>query len=874
MKISVPVIANVDFLLLGGAVEGCRKAVELAKKGYSVFAATPYSHFGEDICSTLELLDSGRKTPAQVKHELDLAFIESGADFLFQSSAAALTLDEKGNVAGAVIANRTGFQAINAKCILDATQFGMAAQYYCNGENNFIPGEYEVSLIQIGACKTSGGITLEQLPDVVEDGISYPVFRAIKRMNFTEFSPESLNKGMITMRRACFHPDMVRCADQCVYHFGNVCKPVDPESGILTKENFTFAETLIQKRPARKASRVKTFSSSGKNYEVVRLDKPIRFNDDSFPTIAFDLNALPVLASCDVLVTGAGTAGAPAAIAAARSGAETIVTESMAYPGGICTSGMICTYWFGNRCGFTRELDKCSNEMGPNPVTDILHGNTYNPIWKQQWLMQEIDDAGGKQFYFTFCVGAVIQGNQVCGSLCAGPFGCGIILAKRCVDATGNADLAAAAGGAVMPFIPEEPAVQGAGLAPFPLKPHTEGSDENSDYSFVCDSDVADGSRFFVMARGKFNDCFDVTNILDTRERRRIDGDIHLQPQDIYANRTYSDTITIARSNFDTHGFTVHPMFLIKASEKEPYYAKVPFRALLPKNLEHILVTGLAVSAHRDCMPLIRMQPDLQNQGYAAGLAAAMTAADELPMRKIDIRKLQKKLVGKEILPESILQENDAVCRNSGDGSHSFLSLIFLDEQNAIPNLKKMFSADPENIQYALILAYLGDDSGKNLLKRTVESMEWDQGWNYRGMGQFGASCSPLDSMIMALDRINDGADIIFKKLQTISVQSEFSHIRAVCMYFIHHPQPAAAKELRRLLSSSGMSGHAIKNYSDALASNRKDRDDTSVRNLQLKEIYLAKALCKCDSLDTFGRSVLDSYRTSMQGYYSLFAKV
>ena len=36
MKISVPVIADVDVLLLGGTLEGCRKAVELAEKGYSV----------------------------------------------------------------------------------------------------------------------------------------------------------------------------------------------------------------------------------------------------------------------------------------------------------------------------------------------------------------------------------------------------------------------------------------------------------------------------------------------------------------------------------------------------------------------------------------------------------------------------------------------------------------------------------------------------------------------------------------------------------------------------------------------------------------------------------------------------------------------
>ena len=35
------------------------------------------------------------------------------------------------------------------------------------------------------------------------------------------------------------------------------------------------------------------------------------------------------------------------------------------------------------------------------------------------------------------------------------------------------------------------------------------------------------------------------------------------------------------------------------------------------------IVAGLGISAHRDAMPIIRMQPDVQNMGYVAGVAAA-----------------------------------------------------------------------------------------------------------------------------------------------------------------------------------------------------------------------------------------------------------
>ena len=871
MKISVPVIAEVDFLLLGGGVEGCRKAIELAEKGYTVFAAADTSCFGDDVCSSLEILQDGKTTPMQLKHELDLRFIRAGIDFLFQSPAVALTLDDSGRVAGAVIANRTGFQAVNARCILDATQWGLASRLY-NGKNVFRPGEYEVSLIQIGACNATDDMTLEKLPfPAVEKGMQYPVFRAVKRMYFAECSPRSLNDALVKMHRACFHPAMSRSAGRCVFHFGKVYESADPASGILAPENYALAETVSAARPAPKAVRVKGDPGPAEDHDAVRLDKPVRFGDRNFGSVEFELNTLPVLDSCDVLVVGAGTAGAPAAIAAARSGAGTIVTESLSFPGGICTSGRVSAYCYGNRCGFTRELDEGRSAMGPEPDFVIIDAATYNydPVRKQEWLLEQMEDAGAVQLYHTLCIGAAVRGNQVCGSLCAGPLGAGVILAKRCIDATGNADLAAAAGGATEPLLSEgEPAVQGAGLPPFPIARRNQ----NTDYSFVCDSDVLDSSRFFVMARGKFADHFDAGEILDTRERRRIDGDLHLQPQDIYANKRYSDTITVAMSNFDTHGFIVHPLFLLKATEKDPYYAKVPFRALLPKNLEHILVTGLAVSAHRDCMPLIRMQPDLQNQGYAAGLAAAMAAEADLPMRKLDIRKLQRKLVDKEILPESILTETDSVGGIDKDSSHYFLASVFLDEQGALPRLKEKYAAGPDDVGLAQILAFLGDDSGKALLEKTVDSLDWDPGWNYRGMGQFGPSCSPLDSLIFALDRIGGGSEAVLRKLKSVTDRTEFSHIRAVCMSLIRHPQKAAAADLHRLLSLPGMSGHAVKSYADALASNRETRNDTSVRNSQLKEIYLAKALCKCDPADELGKRLLASYRDSMQGYYSLFA--
>jgi hypothetical protein len=53
----------------------------------------------------------------------------------------------------------------------------------------------------------------------------------------------------------------------------------------------------------------------------------------------------------------------------------------------------------------------------------------------------------------------------------------------------------------------------------------------------------------------------------------------------------------------------------------------------------------LGTSADRDAVSLVRMQLDLQNRGYAAGVAAAMAAQLDGAVRSIDIRQLQQHLV-------------------------------------------------------------------------------------------------------------------------------------------------------------------------------------------------------------------------------------
>lgn len=881
MKIDVPVVKSVDVLLVGGSLEGVKNALEAKAENRSVFCVTPYTYLGDDLCAHFDFQspkseafryffgDAECMAPMRIKSALERRFMESGIGFFYQTHPVEPVYDSNGNVAGLLVANRSGFQIIAAKVILDATERSLAARACGVPCKTFVPGKFRVERFVMGQAGHDSEAAIEKLPAQFEvEDRKYDVFKVSKEFFFAGNSASDFARAEVGMRRLTWTPELVAASDLC---------RVDLNDGVA--DDYCPAPSvpvvIAGRNCGEEINRLLKESVSGepccfsgkeecRECDIVRKDSYFRFSDCR--TVSYDLNRIPVTQHTEVVVVGGGTGGASAVIAAARSGAKTLCLESLWELGGICTAGRICTYWYGNPVGFTHELDCGIAAMGGNPRFAADSGKA-EIEWKKEWLLREADDAGAEIQFGTLTVAAAMKDNVVCGVVCAGPSGVGLVKAGAVIDSTGNADVAAAAGAETRHMAPEEASIQGAGLPPVRPGGHTT----NTDYQFICEHDVLDLTRAFVMGRSKFESDFDLVQIADTRERRRIVGDLTLQPQDFYGNRCYSDTVTIARSNFDTHGFIVHPMFMLKPTAHDPHFAKVPFRALLPKGLEGILVTGLGISAHRDCMPLVRMQPDVQNQGYAAGLAAAMAVQGNVPLRGIPMRELQKKLAEKEILPPGVLTENDCIPGPDVSDPHHELAAVFLNPEQWIPVLKKRY-AEKQALEDAALLAFLGETDGVSRLEREIEKTPWDEGWNYKGMGQFGASMSPLDTLLFALSTVAD-SPVYEKKLRDLKPDHAFSHFRAVCRALMRHPHKECAGMLETLLRTPGMAGWAQKNLADTVRANRAEVDDTTVRNSQLKELYLAKALAACDPSNPFAASILKDYADGLQGVYAIFAR-
>ncbi len=879
MKINVPVIRKTDLLLVGGSVSGLKMAVDAKKAGRSVFCVTPHPYFGEDLCAHFDFQstkpdawssffpDDRLRTPTQVKYALEHALMEEGIDFLFQMHPVAPLYDALGNMAGIIFADRSGFQAVEANVLLDATEYSLLARACKLPFTPFKPGIRKVIRYQLGGAN---GALVEKLPLAYPgQDRAYPVFRITESIDMKDNSPREFARIEAEMRLRSWHPEMAAGADAVIIDALNQVEPsyhVSKTVPLFLADRTSSEELIAFAGSCRPGSAVGAgIKPVVQDFELVRKDRFYRFGE--FRTIEFDLDCFEAQEHYGVLVAGGGTAGAPAAIGAGRAGAKTLCIESLPELGGVSTMGRITVYYYGNRVGFTTELDRAIAALGPNPAFAADSGRC-DVEWKKHYYLREVLKSGSEVRFGTMAIAAAVSGNRVCGVLTAGPFGIRLITADAVIDSTGNADVIAAAGGETTMASPKEPSVQGSGMSPI-----TPGNSYlNTDYQFICDHDILDCTRSFVMGRAKFADRFDLTQIQNTRERRRIVGDRTLQPQDFYANRCYSDTINLASSNFDTHGYVVHPLFMLQPPTHDAHFAKVPFRALLPRGVENVLATGLSVSAHRDCMPLIRMQPDVQNQGYAVGVAAAMASKNKCSYREIDIRALQQHLVEKQILPPEILTEVDSIPGVPATDPHYELASIFINPEAEKETLIQAFAEDPENVRTAELLAFLGDGRGCSILKKALDSSDWDAGWNYRGMGQFGFSVSAVDCLLFAVTAAGGGGESVLKKLQSLYPDDAFSHFRAVCQALTVHPDPAAVPYLSAFLETPGMSGYAIQTLTDTVRANRRDDNDTTVRNSQLKEFYLARALNACDPGNGLAGKILTSYRKGLMGYFTMFA--
>ena len=128
---------------------------------------------------------------------------------------------------------------------------------------------------------------------------------------------------------------------------------------------------------------------------------------------------------------------------------------------------------------------------------------------------------------------------------------------------------------------------------------------------------------------------------LGVRETRRIEGDYTITLEDAQLDRHFSDVVAIRYGTIDPGGLTEDKNYHGSIKDGNEY----PYRAMLPKGLEGLLVAGRCASLTHLGLTVCKSMGNMMAIGQAAGTAAALAAKLGVSPRELGAAPVQRRLL-------------------------------------------------------------------------------------------------------------------------------------------------------------------------------------------------------------------------------------
>ncbi len=399
----------------------------------------------------------------------------------------------------------------------------------------------------------------------------------------------------------------------------------------------------------------------------------------------------PVYGEFDVVVCGGGTAGAAAALCAARSGASVLLLERYGYLGGLATGGLVITVpaldngvnvEIREKLEAARTYKLCPNSGDDDPAVDGLIA--VDPEVLKYEFVRLLLDAGVRLLLHSYIVQSLTEEGRITGVIIENKGGRMAVRAGVVVDATGDGDAAASAGAvfemeadplpvtlmsnligvdsgraiaqlgswARLRTVIEE--ARDRGEFSFDLEVHSKGFAPGvfaADLCYPGEVNLWSGSLFGVNALDP--DQLTTAEIV-TREHtvRLVDFLKHNVAgfEDARIEYTASQ-IGVRETRRVVGGYTptLHEVFHERFADAvaKPYATRemrIPYRSLVPNGVDNLLIAGRCMSAEQQAMVQLRLVPVCLATGQAAGTAAALAVRESVTPRELDVGLLQRRL--------------------------------------------------------------------------------------------------------------------------------------------------------------------------------------------------------------------------------------
>lgn len=142
----------------------------------------------------------------------------------------------------------------------------------------------------------------------------------------------------------------------------------------------------------------------------------------------------------------------------------------------------------------------------------------------------------------------------------------------------------------------------------------------------------------------------DTAPYIGVRETRRVVGEYVMTQADVMQAARFPDAIGRAAAPIDFHGGgSDETLSWLKTYDKGNAAYQIPYRILVPKRPDNLLVAGRCVSAEHLAAGSLRMMPACTVTGQAAGTAAALAAKQQVAPRQLEVAGLQRILAGQGV---------------------------------------------------------------------------------------------------------------------------------------------------------------------------------------------------------------------------------